>query len=303
MDHLFPGLEPPKRSKEEKLESLQKIKKHTLKSKKWHWQYYTTFGAAIAVLFLLIFSIKSVPLSENIASATSSEIEKIYVFEQSSIYSEYRTQMSKWYNLDKKKLSKSEIETFKGIITHSEPLQQPIDLNRTLNHTGFITKYSDGTEHFYLLDLDQNELLNLTAKEKVVLNMEDARDLTYIGWKLNDRIPFLFKIVFLLVLVAGYFTLLHKVSPIRKILAEENKIKKRSIFLKGFGSLIAIVLVLGITLSQYEAFNILFILCFYTLYFLLNKCWKLFRGKAGYSYLEIPISAIFFTLLSILYIL
>ena len=304
MEHLFPGLEPPKRSTDEKETSLQIIKQRTLKQKKLNWQYYTTVCAAIAVFFVLLASLTSVPLNENHTNTASGEIKEIYVFKQTTLHSEYRTQMSKWYNLDKNKLSKTEIETFQTIIARSEKIQQPINMKTNLNYAGFITKYSDGTEHFYLLNYEQNELLNLTAKEKVVLERDEARFLMNMEIKTDEkRMPFIIKIVIIFGLVAGYFTLLQKVSPIRKIIEAENDISKWKIFRKGFGSLLAIIIILSISSIYYEAYNLLFIATFFTLYFLLKKCWQWYRGNTSYSYLEIPISAIFFTILSIIYIL
>lgn len=303
MEHLFPGLEPPKRSIEEKEASFQKIKQRTLKQKKWNWQYYVTVCAAIAVFFVLLASLTSVPLNENHTATASGEIKEIYVFKQTTLHSEYRTQMSKWYNLDKVKLSKPEIETFQTIISRSEKIQQPINMNTNLNYEGFITKYSDGTEHFYLYSYEQNELLNLTAKEKVVLERDEAWFIMDLGIKTDERrLSFIIKIVIIFGLVAGYFTLLQQVSPIRKIMEEENDISKWKIFRKGFGSLLAIIIVLSISSIYYEAYNLLFIASFFTLYFLLKKCWQWYRGNTSYSYLEIPISAIFFTILSIIYI-
>lgn len=305
MEQLFSGMEPPKRSKEEKQKSLQAIQHGlTIKKKKFNWPYYSVLAAAVALLFILIASLQTgTPTSVHLSTATAPVIKNIYMFEQTDLDDEPRTFMSKWYNLDKITLSKDEIKKISPAI---ERLQKGNGLANTSiddNYTALIVQYDDGVEHFYAVDIDTKQLINYETKEIAQLEQSELKTLSTLEDELNERIPMLLNIIIILSAYVAYFIFRLKISPIRKIKFEQSNVSYWRQFGSGIGFYILISFISGFSKYFYGADNLLFFASFYGLFFVLQLFIRRFIKGQPYSYWEIPLSTIAFTCFTVIFTL
>jgi hypothetical protein len=301
MEHLFSGMEPPKRSKEDKQKSLQVIQQGlSMKKKKFNWPYYSVLTAAVALLFILIASLQTgTPSNVHSSIVTAPAIKNVYMFEQTDLDDEPRTFMSKWYNLDKLTFSKEEIDSLLPAIDRSKNVGYPIKTDQ--NYTALIVQYDDGVEHFYAIDVKHKQLINVTTNAVAQLEQSELVNLLALEEELQDPFPFILKIIVILSAYAAYFFLILKISPIRKIKLDKKSNWKQTF--SGIGSSILITLLIGFTNYYYGADNLLFFASFYGLFFSIQLFVRRFIKGQPYSYWEIPFSTIAFTFVTVIFTL
>ena len=302
MEHLLPGMEPPKRTEQEKKKSLQVIEQH-LTNKKRHFniQYFSVLAAAVAVLYILIATLQtSQPTLEPSSAAATHPVKNIYLFDQNELYDGPRTTMTKWYNLDKLKLSEEEIEKILPILERQQHIPGKIQLSE--NYLAFIVKYENGVEHFFKVDFLGKQIINASTNAVAEIDSEEYWIFVDLENDLHSNVSFIIEILLLLFGYAIYMNFLQKLSPIRKLKLEERNIKVMRQFFKGVGFYFGLALVVSLSQAYYNADHLLFIISFYTLFMLLLFFYRRFIKKELYSYYEVPVSIIAYTCFALIFI-
>ena len=113
----------------------------------------------------------------------------------------------------------------------------------------------------------------------------------------------LLKIIITLIAYAAYFVFILRISPIRKIKLEQKNVSNWKQFGSGIGFYVLIVLVIAFSIYFYGAVNLLFFASFFGLFFTLQLfIRRLIKGQP-YSYWEIPLSTLAFTLITVIFTL
>ena len=303
MEHLFSGMEPPKRSKEDKQKSLQVIQQGlSMKKKKFNWPYYSVLTAAVALLFILIASLQTgTPTNVHSSTDNAPEIKNVFMFEQTELDDEPRTFMSKWYNLDKITFSQDEIDSLLPAIERLQKVTGVVNTSIFDYFTALIIQYDDGVEHFYALDFDSKQLINITTKEIAPLEQSELTNLEALEEELQDHIPFTLRIFVILISYAAYFFFIVKISPVRKIKLDKQSNWQQAF--SGIGSYILIIFLTGFSNYYYGADNLLFFASFYGLFFSIQLFVRRFIKGQPYSFWEIPFSTIVFTFVTVIFTL
>ena len=303
MEHLLPGMEPPKRSEQEKKKSLQVIEQH-LTNKKRHFNipYFSVLAAAVAVLYILIASLQtSQPTLEPSSAAATHPVKNIYLFDQNELYDGPRTTMTKWYNLDKLKLSEEEIRKILPFLERQQHVPGEIQTTLSENYLAFIVQYENGVEHFFKVDFLGKQIINASTNAVAEIDSEEYWIFVDLENDLHSNVSFIIEILLLLFGYAIYMNFLQKLSPIRKLKLEERNIKVMRQFFKGVGFYFGLALVVSLSQGYYNAQNLLFIISFYTLFMLLLFFYRRFIKKELYSYYEIPVSIFAYTCFALIF--
>lgn len=304
MEHLFPGLEPPKRTDEEKKKSLSQIQQATKKRRRLDWQFYATVVSAIAVLFVFIASLSEdstfTPSPYNLSSDAT--IEKIVMYNHNvDLRDKPLTHLNKWYYLGEYNLNERQIEQVKPFVERAIHAQERTELQSVSVLQMMIVTMSDGTEHILSIHHSEKVIYNWGTENTAPFTMEEYFDMVFdIEMDLDKNLSGLIKLLIIFGLYSLYAVILREVSPSRVLEDEQVEIGKSLTY--GFVFFVLLFTVLEYSIQLFGGYNLLFIVSFFTIGFILISIY--YRvNKLPRSYWEIPISVIFFTLFTIIFAL
>lgn len=304
MEHLFPGLEPPKRTDEEKKKSLSQIQQATKKRRRLDWQFYATVVSAIAVLFVFIASLSEdstfTPSPYNLSSDTT--IENIVMYDHNvDLRDKPLTHLNKWYYFGEYNLNERQIEQVKPLVERAIHAQERTELQSVSELQTMIVTMSDGTEHILSFHHNEKVIYNWGTENTAPFTTEEYLDMVFdIEMDLNKNLLGLIKLLILFGLYSLYAAILREVSPSRVLADEQVEIGKSYTY--GFIFFVLLFTVLEYSIQLFGGYNLLFIVSFFTIGFILISIY--YRvNKLPRSYWEIPISVIFFTLFTIIFAL
>jgi hypothetical protein len=304
MEHLFPGLEPPKRTDEEKKKSLSQIQQATKKRRRLDWQFYATVVSAIAVLFVFIASLSKdstfTPSPYNLSSDAT--IENIVMYNHNvDLRDQPLTHLNKWYYFGEYNLNERQIEQVKPFVERAIHAQERTELQSVPVLQMMIVTMSDGTEHILSFHHNEKVIYNWGTENTVPFTMEEYFDMVFdIEMNLDKNLSGLIKLLILFGLYSLYAVILREVSPNRVLADEQVEIGKTLTY--GFVFFVLLFTVLEYSIQLFGGYNLLFIVSFFTIGFILISIY--YRvNKLPRSYWEIPISVIFFTLFTIIFAL
>lgn len=304
MEHLFPGLEPPKRTDEEKKKSLSKIQQATKKRRRLDWQFYATVVSAIAVLFVFIASLSEdstfTPSPYNLSSDAT--IENIVMYNHNvDLRDKPLTHLNKWYYFGEYNLNERQIEQVKPFVERAIHAQERTELQSVPELQTMIVTMSDGTEHILSFHHNEKVIYNWGTENTVPFTTEEYFDMVFdIEMDLDKNLFGLIKLLILFGLYSLYAVILREVSPSRVLADEQVEIGKSLNY--GFVFFVLLFTVLEYSIQLFGGYNLLFIVSFFTIGFILISIY--YRvNKLPRSYWEIPISIIFFTLFTIIFAL
>lgn len=304
MEHLFPGLEPPKRTDEEKKKSLSQIQQATKKRRRLDWQFYATVVSAIAVLFVFIASLSEdstfTPSPYNLSSDAT--IENIVMYNHNvDLRDKPLTHLNKWYYFGEYNLNERQIEQVKPLVERAIHAQERTELQSVPELQTMIVTMSDGTEHILSFHHNEKVIYNWGTENTVPFTTEEYFDMVFdIEMDLDKNLSGLIKLLILFGLYSLYAVILREVSPSRVLADEQVEIGKSLNY--GFVFFVLLFTVLEYSIQLFGGYNLLFIVSFFTIGFILISIY--YRvNKLPRSYWEIPISVIFFTLFTIIFAL
>lgn len=306
MEHLFPGLEPPKRTEEAKKKSLQQIKQVTEKRRKFDWQFYATIVSAIVVLFILIASINEdstfIPNQSNVASDAS--IDKVILYEHNEALSNKALfHLNKWYYIGEKSLNKDQIEQITPLIERAIFAEESIAIQYPPSFTTMLVTLSDGSEHIISIHYQEKVLYNWATEYSAPFTLDEYFDMIFdIKHGFDKNLSIIIKLLLLFGCYALYAAILRKISPIRIINDEQSDMSILKSLVYGIGFLLLLFTVLNNSENLFGGYNILYIVSVFAIVFILISVYH-YVNRNTRSFWEIPISVAFFTLFTIIFTL
>lgn len=305
MDHLFPGLEPPKRTEEAKKKSLEQIKQATEKPRKLDWQFYATIVSAIAVLFVFISSLSAestfTPAPDNATS--DAMIKKIMMYEHTENLADTPlTHLNKWYYFGELHLNEKQIEQItplveRGINATEKTSVESVPLLQTI-----IVTMSDGTEHVLSFHLTEHVIYNWSTKKTAPFTIDEYFELFKIKDELDKNLSLIIMLLVLFGLYSLYAVILRRISPNRVLEDEQAETGFWKSLAFGIGFFVVLFAVLDYSKQLFGGYNLLFIVSFFTIGFILISIYH-YVNRQPRSFWEIPISVLFFTLFTIIFTL
>lgn len=305
MEHLLPGMEPPKRTPQEKQASLRKIQASLSQTKKrsFNYPYIGVVIATIAVCFLLLASLQPANVQETTTATAEVSVKNIYVFKQTEYHDGPRTMMGKWYNVDKHRLNSVEQKLVIPLLSKLQVVEEPIQPLEAKEYNGMIVQYDDGTELFLQIDPspDNLRLIQPQSNSIIPLEREEFYDMIFLDngdrYSLFNQALRLLAVVFLYVF---YRALLEHVSPARIYYEEQKRSNKWKIGLGGIGVYFGLAFVAGLSAYYTDAINVWFIISFFTIFILIRFLIQSWIKQRQYSFYELPIAIVTYSLLVII---